>query len=143
MCKKILQYSHRPTHDTISFVISDRLCPNGYFYAGDDTSTSINALEGYRPIDESPKYSCYKVIPNVSGINEGLQKCYTSTIADKMEARVIIFEDSEEVQRVLKYIFREQSEANENNVTMLTSAMYFEDVKKWVYLGTSKINKNE
>ena len=59
-----------------------------------------------------------------------------------MGARVVIFEDYKEVQRVFKYIFREQSEENANNITLLTSAMYFEDVKEWVYLGTSKIKMN-
>ena len=59
-----------------------------------------------------------------------------------MEARVVIFEDSIEVQRVFKHIFREQSEENVNNITLLTSAMYFEDVTQWVYLGASKIKKN-
>ena len=116
----------------------DRLCPSGYFYTGDDTPSSINALEGYWPVDESPKYSCYKVIPNVFGINDGLQKCYTSTISDQMEARVVIFEDAQEVERVFKYLFRQQEGENMNNATLLTSAMYFEDVEKWLYLGTSK-----
>ena len=57
-----------------------------------------------------------------------------------MEARVVIFEDSQEVERVFKYIFKQQEGENVNNVTLLTSAMYFEDVKKWLYLGTSKYN---
>ena len=119
--------------------IIDRLCPSGYFYAGDDTPAARNALEGYWPINETPKYSCYKVIPNVSGINKGLQKCYTSTIADEMEARVVIFEDSQEIQRVFSYLFNEQSLGNINNGTLLTSAIYFEDVQEWLYLGTSKL----
>ena len=55
-----------------------------------------------------------------------------------MEARVVIFEDSQEVERVFKHIFKQQEGENVNNVTLLTSAMYFEDVKKWLYLGTSK-----
>ena len=78
------------------------------------------------------------MIPDVSGINDGLQKCYTSTIADKMEARVVIFEDSKEVERVFKYIFKNQLVDNMNNASLLTSAMYFEDVKEWLYLGTSE-----
>ena len=57
-----------------------------------------------------------------------------------MEARVVIFEDSQEVERVFKHIFKQQEGENVNNVTLLTSAMYFEDVKKWLYLGTSKYN---
>ena len=118
--------------------IIDRLCPTGYFYSGDDTPASPNALKEYWPIDESPKYSCYKVISDVSGINDGLQKCYTSTIADKMEARVVIFEDSKEVERVFKYIFKNHLVDSMNNANLLTSAMYFEDVKEWLYLGTSE-----
>ena len=78
------------------------------------------------------------MIPDVSGINDGLQKCYTSTIAEKMEARVVIFEDSKEVERVFKYIFKNQLVDNMNNASLLTSAMYFEDVKEWLYLGTSE-----
>ena len=127
-----------PKFSFIYSFIKDRLCPSGYFYAGDDTPSAINALEGYWPINETPKYSCYKVIPNVSGINEGLQKCYTSTIADEMEARVVIFEDSQEIQRVFNYLFREQLLGNVNKATLLTSAIYFEDVQEWLYLGTSK-----
>ena len=57
-----------------------------------------------------------------------------------MEARLVIFEDSQEVERVFKHIFKQHEGENVNNVTLLTSAMYFEDVKKWLYLGTSKYN---
>ena len=78
------------------------------------------------------------MISDVSGINDGLQKCYTSTIADKMEARVVIFEDSKEVERVFKYIFKNHLVDSMNNANLLTSAMYFEDVKEWLYLGTSE-----
>ena len=55
-----------------------------------------------------------------------------------MEARVVIFEDSQEVERVFNHIFKQQEGGNISNATLLTSAMYFEDVKRWLYLGTSK-----
>jgi hypothetical protein len=74
---------------------------------------------------------------SVDGINDGLEKCYTSTIADDMEARVVIFEDVEEVQRVFTHIMKHQPE-DISTVPLLTSAMYFEDIQEWVYLGTSK-----
>ena len=73
----------------------------------------------------------------MDGINDGLEKCYTSTIADDMEARVVIFEDVEEIQRVFTYIMKHQPE-DISRVGLLTSAMYFEDIQEWVYLGTSK-----
>lgn len=113
-------------------------CPSGYFYAGDDTPGT--ELKSYWTVGKTPVYSCYKQIP-VEGINDGLEKCYTSVIeSDKMEGRIVIFEDVQEVERVFKHI-GDHCDYHFCDYTVLTSAMYFEDVKgspRWIYLGTSK-----
>ena len=96
-------------------------------------------LKSLLPLGTTPVYSCYKQIP-VEGINDGLEKCYTSAIeSDHMEGRVVIFEDDKEVERVFNHVGN--ADDMETEFTFLTSAMYFEDVKglpRWVYLGTSK-----
>ena len=117
----------------------DRNCPDGYFFAGDDTPGTNEYLKSYWPLSESPIYSCYKNIP-VEGINDGLNQCYTSTMSDGMEGRIVIFEDVEEVQRVFTYIMNHQP-FMVFNYTLLTSAIYFEDIKEWIYLGTSKCKR--
>ena len=121
--------------DVIQLLLPDRDCPDGYFFAGDNTSKRNGGLKGYWPVDESPIYSCYKVI-SVEGINDGLEKCYITTIQDDMRARVVIFDDVEEVHRVFAYITKH---VPNDNLTLMTSAMYFEDIKEWAYLGTSTV----
>ena len=93
-------------------------------------------------VDRTPIYSCYKKIPMVNGINDGLSKCYTSVIkSDNMEGRVVSFEDAEELERVFTYIF---DNFDDVEPTILTSAMKFSNVNgtsKWIYLGTSKFQQ--
>merc|ERR1712096_268945 len=106
-----------------------RECPRGYFYAGDDTPDA--ELQSYWPIGKTPVYSCYKRIP-VEGINDGLEQCYTSAIdSDKMEARIVIFDDAGEVDRVFNYVQRVEEHGDDDTdndeYTFLTSAMFFQD----------------
>ena len=78
----------------------------------------------------------------VNGINDGLGKCYTSVIkSDNMEGRVVIFEDTEELERVFEHKF---DSFDDIEPTILTSAMKFSNVNgtsKWIYLGTSKLQR--
>ena len=119
-------------------------CPTGYFYAGDDTKEEIE-LKSYWKIATTPVYSCYKRLPGLSGINEGLEKCYNSVSeSDNMEARVVSFEGVKEVERVFDYMLDNRIYDHQSNdpYFVLTSAMSFKipDTKdpQWIYLGTSK-----
>ena len=117
-------------------------CPSGYFYAGDDTKEEVE-LKSYWKIATSPVYSCYKRLPGLSGINEGLEKCYNSVSeSDNMEARVVSFESREEVNRVFNYINDNFHLVHSDEIVTLTSAMSFKipdsEDSQWIYLGTSK-----
>ena len=127
-------------------------CPSGYFYAGDDTPPDgTDALQSYWEVGRSPVYSCYKRIPGTNGINDGLEQCYTSVMdSDNMEARVVIFEDAKEVERVFNSLDDKMTKEGgipevDGSYTILTSAMRFVLDKEhcincvyWIYLGTSK-----
>ena len=78
----------------------------------------------------------------MSGINDGLEQCYTSVMdSDDMEARVVIFEDAQEVDRVFTTIDANIAEDgdspisyNGSSITILTSAMNFDEgsEKLWI-----------
>ena len=122
-------------------------CPTGYFYAGDDTKEEAE-LKSYWKIATTPVYSCYKRLPDLTGINEGLEKCYNSVSeSDNMEARVVSFEAVDEVERVFNYILDQESDKRPIDkdlppYVVLTSAMSFKmpntSDSQWIYLGTSK-----
>ena len=66
--------------------------------------------------------------------------------SDNMEARVVIFEDAKEVERVFNKLgITEYPDYDIISYTILTSAMKF-DMKNadptWIYLGTSKYSSN-
>ena len=123
-------------------------CPSGYFYAGDDTPPDdTDDLESYWEVGRSPVYSCYKRILQTNGINDGLEQCYTSVMdSDNMEARVVIFEDAQDVYRVFNYIDEHFYEEDYPiDYPILTSAMRFDMENEdpiWIYLGTSKYLSN-
>ena len=61
--------------------------------------------------------------------------------SDKMEARVVIFEDAKEVERVFNYLDDHSNEWDGYEGNILTSAMRFDMENRdpiWIYLGTSK-----
>jgi len=117
-----------------------RECPTGYNYVGDDgtpQSDELGRIVG--ECGESPTYSCYKPV-DVTDINDALGQCYKSVMdSDNMEARVVSFDDDNELFRVFKYYYNfGEGEGEEQKV--LTSAMKFavngsEDA--WIYLGTN------
>lgn len=132
---------------TISMVngygFEDRICPTGYFNAGPDTPPDDpESLKSYWEVGRTPVYSCYKRIRDVNGINDGLDKCYTSVMdSDQMEARVVIFEDAIEVDRVFNWF--DEHEWTEDGIEILTSAMSFKmdgNESEWIYLGTNYKN---
>ena len=81
-------------------------------------------------VGRSPTYSCYKMIKAVQGINDGLHQCQN----DESAGRVVVFEGQMEAQRVFGKMY---DDALLDDSNLLTSAMYFEDVEQWIYLGTS------
>ena len=84
-------------------------------------------------VGRSPTYSCYKTIEDVQGINDGLYQCQK----DESEGRLVVFEGVKEAQRVFAKMSNDHSLIGSETNPLLTSAMYFEDVQKWIYLGTS------
>ena len=119
-------------------------CPTGYFYAGDDTKEEAE-LKSYWKIATTPVYSCYKRLPDLNGINEGLEKCYNSVSeSDNMEARVVSFESIQEVERVFNHM--SIGKWGDFSILVLTSAMSFKmpntSDSQWIYLGTSKYQRS-
>jgi len=107
-----------------------RVCPEGFDYAGEDTKLlgSYWSEEIYR----SPVYSCYKILhPTSSGFNEALNAC------DELKADLVTFEDAEEVRRVTSHVILKDDVA-ELEEDLLTSAMFFSDVEKWIWLGSNQ-----
>ena len=65
--------------------------------------------------------------------------------SDNMEARVVIFEDAKEVDRVFNNLAENDWENSGNVEAILTSAMRFDMENEdpiWIYLGTSKYLSN-
>ena len=121
-------------------------CPTGYKYVGDD-GTPQHDVAGriIGECGESPTYSCYKAV-TVTDINDALGQCYKSVMdSDNMEARVVSFDDDNELFRVFKYFYNlEEKEGQEQ--TVLTSAMKFAvegSEHTWIYLGTSRSQYNQ
>ena len=98
-------------------------------------------MKSYWKIATTPVYSCYKRLPDLTGINEGLEKCYNSVSeSDNMEARVVSFESIQEVERVFDHM--SIGKWGDFSILVLTSAMSFKmpntSDSQWIYLGTSK-----
>jgi len=128
------------TEGKYDYDYKDRLCPEGYTYAGEDTNIMNGSLilggdpAGMTPIYHSKVYSCYKIISVTDGgFNEALTAC------DKDEAKLVKFEDEGEVDRVmmkmLPLLTSEDGHGNQSNWT--TAAMRFADVDEWLWLGTN------
>ena len=105
------------------------MCPDEYFYAGED-----NELVGVRDVnlieaDRSPTYSCYKMFHHH-------EKNYfeATDICEDDKGHLISLEDKTEIIR-LRSAMREHDKKNQ---TFLTSAihMYFE--AEWSWMGSNK-----
>jgi len=127
--------SHNPLFD-------QRICPDGYQYAGDDSPQGLKTLEWKEEIARSPVYSCYKItsleqywgaskdskdVPYQMTFNAAVDTC-----ADD-KGRPVALGDLQEVDRLKKLLHK----LGYRNVTFLTSAVYFGDIKQWMWLGTN------
>jgi len=118
--------SSNPFDDIIDYVTSGRVCPNGFTYAGEDTQRLLSAY-WTEEVARSPVYSCYKLLSlEQHGFNEALTAC------NDLKADLVSLEDTQEVNRVIK--------RPELNVTeeFVTSALFFADVQKWIWLGSNQ-----
>jgi len=116
---------------TINYVKSARKCPKGFTYAGEDTRHEIAGMLGSsywttQEVARSPVYSCYRVLSEeLGGFNEALAAC------DAHDAHLVALEDEQEIERVIKYVPDARHQ-------LTTSALYFQDVEKWIWLGSNQ-----
>jgi len=113
---------HAPNGDT-------RLCPDGYFYAGDDTERLTKDV-WLEERDRSPTYSCYKV----SDMNLDYFKATRTCEDDK--GHLISLEDHEELERV-KNKMSEHDSNNTKDVPFFTSALYLNYEGEWRWMGSA------
>merc|ERR1712142_61473 len=111
-----------PNDDATNHV-PGRVCPSGFVYLGEDTHPMLSAY-WTEEVARSPVYSCYKVMKSLDlGFNEALTTC------NDLKADLITLEDEQEVRRVNKCV---------DSGYFLTSAMFFADVQKWIWLGSNQ-----
>jgi len=99
-----------------------RLCPDGYFYAGDDTQKTRDVWleERYR----SDPYSCYKVSDKEADYFKATRIC------EEDKGHLISLEDEEEIERL------HNKRNATKDVTFFTSALYFSYENEWRWMGS-------
>jgi len=108
-----------------------RLCPDGYFYAGEDTERKTKDV-WLEEKDRSPTYSCYKVSDKESDYFKATRSCE----ADK--GHLISLEDQEELERVNNKMSDHHTPKDDNTTAeFLTSAIYFSFEKEWHWMGSN------
>jgi len=133
---------HAPNGDT-------RLCPEGYFYAGEDTEKTKDIWLEER--SRSPTYSCYKVS------DKNLDYFKATRTCEDDKGHLISLEDQEELDRFNKKMSElssdhhhhhhhhhkpkhdHDSNNNTNTTTppLLTSAIYLSHENEWRWMGSA------
>jgi len=112
--------------DSIIYKSSGRICPDGFTYAGEDTVRLLGSSYWTEEVGRSPVYSCYKLYDKKQdGFNEALTAC------NDLQADLVSLEDKQELHRIFK-----RPELNHSE--FVTSAMFFADVQKWIWLGSNQ-----
>jgi len=116
---------HAPNGDT-------RLCPDGYFYAGEDTERLTKDI-WLEEKDRSPEYSCYKVS------DKNLDYFKATRTCEDDKGHLISLEDQEELKRFNKKMsdLNDDHDNNTINLPFFTSAIYFSYEKEWRWMGSS------
>jgi len=114
---------HAPNGET-------RLCPDGYFYAGEDTERKTKDV-WLEEKDRSPTYSCYKVSDKESDYFKATRSCE----ADK--GHLISLEDREELERVNNKMSDRNTQDDNTTTEYFTSAIYFSFEKEWHWMGSN------
>lgn len=109
-----------------------RVCPEGFIYAGEDTIKLLGV--SYEEVARSPVYSCYKVLGSVGSMSESFNEALSA--CDDLDADLVAFEDAGEVQRVAEQVTIDPFFGSADY--LMTSAMYFTDVEKWIWLGSNQ-----
>lgn len=137
------------------------MCPDGYFYGGEDTPEHVlnksgNALVSrdiwYEEADRSPVYSCYKIIKHERTWLEAMHQCWDD------DAQLVSTEDNFEIVRIARLFFSDHPEKPEKpgkpdhgpsgeprpneNLAFFTSGLYQYDTKEWNWLGSGKLALN-
>lgn len=103
-----------------------RLCPNGYFYAGEDTPRLTKDV-WLEEASRSPTYSCYKVFDE-----EQMTYFKAGKVCEEDKGHLISLEDAKEIQRV------NENAISKNEGLLLTSAIYTYFEGQWNWMGSSK-----
>jgi len=111
---------HAPNGDT-------RLCPDGYFYAGEDTESTTKDI-WLEERSRSPTYSCYKVSDDYYDYFKATRTC------EQDKGHLISLEDDEEIQRVNEK--RQKLGNTSKDLEFFTSAMYLYYEKEWRWMGS-------
>jgi len=116
---------HAPNGDT-------RLCPDGYFYAGEDTEKLPKDI-WLEEKDRSPEYSCYKVS------DKNLDYFKATRTCEDDKGHLISLEDQEELKRFNKKMsdLNDDNGNNTMNVPFFTSAIYFYYENEWRWMGSA------
>jgi len=116
---------HAPNGDT-------RLCPDGYFYAGEDTERKTKDI-WLEERDRSPTYSCYKVSDKDSDYFKATRTC------EDDKGHLISLEDQEELERVnnkMSHIPKHDDNTTTKDVPFFTSALFFYFENEWRWMGS-------
>jgi len=101
-----------------------RLCPDEYFYAGDDTP-KVTKDVWLEERSRSPTYSCYKVSDKDADYFKATRTC------EEDKGHLISLEDTEEIERLYK------KKNATKDVTFFTSALYFSFETEWRWMSES------
>lgn len=108
-----------------------RLCPDGYFYAGDEDHEELQQFRFMEEIDRSPVYSCYKILPDQETWVSGNMKCVDE------RAQLVSFEFSQELARFRKAY--KHISGIPPTFEIFTSAIHFGDdfYENWMWVGSN------
>lgn len=120
-----------------------RICPDGYLYAGEDTKKDDHELKGLaweKEIARSPVYSCYKITNLDWGASNDSSKVpyqmtFNAAVDDCADdkGKPVALEDLQEGRRLANLT----AQLGYKNVTFLTSAVFFSDMNQWMWLGSN------
>jgi len=152
-------------YSSANFFTDQRLCPDGYFYAGDDFTTpdnypppphdhhhhnphnhesdNLESLGWEEEIGESPQYSCYKIVDiQFDQQTENLTKVpyqftFNAAVDTCGDVKGSLPVSLNGTGEMIRVHKLLHDKGHFNHSTFLTSAIYSADIAEWMWLGTN------
>jgi len=125
-------------------IFNQRLCPDGYHYAGEDTPKNhtegnLTGVAWEEKLHTTDPYSCYKIVEqelnrNISKVPFEMSFNHLVDVCGDDKAKPVALEDLEEADRLINLLIER---GFEGSVSFLTSGMFFNDVNQWIWLGSN------